>query len=152
MRKISWSNDWWSWDQLNHNTNIFWNLSRKSQGSPLIANYLINWTSSFFLEGELDSQFLDIRDVNVFNSIVVDIFHDASWCQKKHRKNSFSCSIQWCNPHLATMLRSGDIKVSYVAFQKNHTVCNHEFMQSCFYIMYYCIDVILWLYSFNMKL
>ena len=69
-------------------------MSRKSHGSPLIADYLTNWTSSFFLEGESDSQFLDVRDVSVFTGIVVDICQDASWYQKKTRKNIFSCSIQ----------------------------------------------------------
>ena len=97
-------------------------MSRKSHGSPLIADYLTNWTSPFFLEGESGSQFFDFIDVNVFTGIMVDICHDASWYQKKHWKNSFSSSIQWCNLHLATMLRSRDIQVSYVAFQKNHTV------------------------------
>ena len=89
MRKIRSSNNWWSWGQLNHNTNIFLGMSRKSHGSPLIADYLTNWTSSFFLEGESDSQFLDVGDVNVFTGIKVDICHDASWYQKKTQKKLF---------------------------------------------------------------
>ena len=75
----------------------------------MTTNYLIYGSSSSFLEGESDSQFWDVKDVNVFTGLVVEIRHIASWHQKRHRKNSFSCSIQWCNPHLATMLRSGDI-------------------------------------------
>ena len=74
---------------------------------------LIIWATEpfhfFFFEKGSDSQLLDLRDVNVFTGIVVDLCRDASWCQKKHRKNSFSCSVQRCNPHLATMLKSRDI-------------------------------------------
>ena len=88
----------------------------------IITNYSIVRSSSSFLEGQSDSQYRDVKDVNVFTGFVVEIIYIASWYQKIYRKNSFLCSIQWCNPHLATMLRSGNIKVSYVAFQKNHTV------------------------------
>ena len=62
-----------------------------------------------FLEGESESQFLGVGDFKVFAGVVVEKFQIAAKYQKRHRKNCFSRSIQWCNPHLAVMLWSPDI-------------------------------------------
>ena len=107
--EVQWSNN----QQSRGFRVIFWTYLRKylccDSVGLMITNYLMNGSFSSFLEAESDNQFWDIEDVNVFTGLVVEIRHIASWHQKRHRKNSFLCSIQWCNPHLATMLRSGDI-------------------------------------------
>ena len=93
---------------------IFWSGFKTNlfHGSvcPMVANYLIFSTASSFLEGKSDRQFLSVQDFNVFTGIVVETLHIKSqYNHKKNRKNSFSSFIQWCNPHLATLLRSQDI-------------------------------------------
>ena len=94
MRRFSWSNN----QQSRGFRVIFWTYQRKhlccDSVGLMITNYLMNGSFSSFLEAESDSQFWDVEDVNVFTGLVVEIRHIASWHQKRHRKNSFSCSIQ----------------------------------------------------------
>ena len=69
-----------------------------------------------------DCQFLGVEDFAVFARGLVEKFHIAAKYQKKTLNKKFLRSFQWCDPNLPTMLRCRNIQVSYVAFQKNHTV------------------------------